>query len=70
MNETTTAVIARLDRATQYSGDGRVHPRSRGVLDRPVKPGDDTVVGTGILAPRAMTASTAHRNNNQNTPGG
>jgi pimeloyl-ACP methyl ester carboxylesterase len=36
-----SAVIARLDRATQYSRDGRVQPRSRGVLDRPVKPGDD-----------------------------
>src|SRR5665647_3087733 len=44
MNETTSAVIARLDRATQYSRDGRVQPRSRGVLDRPVKPGDDSLV--------------------------
>jgi hypothetical protein len=35
------SVIARLDRATQYSRDGRVQPKSRGVLDRPVKPGDD-----------------------------
>jgi hypothetical protein len=38
------AVIARLDRATQYSREGRVQPRSRGVLDRPVKPGDDSLV--------------------------
>ena len=48
MTETNTIVIARLDRATQYSRDGRVQPRSRGVLDRPVKPGDDTLVGVGI----------------------
>src|SRR5882672_12637702 len=41
MNETNTAVIARLDRATQYSRDSHVQSRSRGVLDRPVKPGDD-----------------------------
>ena len=37
MNETITAVVARLDRATRYSRDGRVQPRSRGLLDRPVK---------------------------------
>ena len=43
MNETNTVVIARLDRATQYSRDSRVQPRSRGVLDRPVKPGDDRI---------------------------
>ncbi|MFH1345603.1 MAG: hypothetical protein ABIL01_31020 [Pseudomonadota bacterium] len=46
-------VIARLDRATQYSRDGRVQLRSRGVLDRPVKPGDDTLVGVGISASHA-----------------
>jgi hypothetical protein len=44
VDETNTAVIARLDRATQYSRDGRVQPRSRGVLDRPVKPGDNSLV--------------------------
>ncbi|MDO9062052.1 MAG: hypothetical protein Q7U92_23930 [Bradyrhizobium sp.] len=49
------AVIARLDRATQYSRDGRVQPGSRGVLDRPVKPGDDTFVVAGIFAALAMT---------------
>jgi hypothetical protein len=49
MNETNSAVIARLDRATQYSRDGQVQPRSRGVLDRPVKPGDDSLVVAGIL---------------------
>jgi hypothetical protein len=36
-------VIARLDQATQYSR-GVVDPsRSRGVLDHPVKPGDDSL---------------------------
>jgi hypothetical protein len=49
MNETNTAVIARLDRATQYSRDGRVQPRSRGVLDRPVEPGDDSLDVAGIF---------------------
>jgi hypothetical protein len=44
MDETNTGVIARLDRATQYSRDARVLPISRGVLDRPVKPGDDSLV--------------------------
>ena len=44
MNDTNTAVIARLDRATQYSRDSRVQLRSRGVLDRPVEPGDDSLV--------------------------
>jgi hypothetical protein len=36
--------------ATQYSRDGRVQPRSRGVLDRPVKPGDDSLVVAGIFS--------------------
>jgi hypothetical protein len=49
MDETSAAVIARLDRATQYSRDRRVEPRSRGVLDRPVKPGDDSLVVAGVL---------------------
>ena len=49
---------ARLCRATQYSRDGRVQPRSRGVLDRPVKPGDDTFVVAGIFASLAMTETT------------
>jgi hypothetical protein len=49
MDETNAAVIARLDRATQYSRDGRVQPRCRGVLDRPVKPGDDSLVVADVL---------------------
>jgi hypothetical protein len=31
-----TAVIARLDRAIQYSEPARLEPRSRGVLDAPL----------------------------------
>jgi hypothetical protein len=49
MNETNTAVIARLDRATQYSRDASDRMRSRGVLDRPVKPGDDSFVVAGVF---------------------
>src|SRR5215510_3327561 len=37
------AVVARFDRATQYSRGAVIEPRSRGVLDAPVKPGHDTV---------------------------
>jgi hypothetical protein len=54
MNEINTAVIARLDRSTQYSRDGRFQPRSRGVRDRPVKSGDDSLVVAG--GSFAMTA--------------
>jgi hypothetical protein len=38
---THSAVIARLDRAIQYSETVVIDPRSRGVLDAPVKPGHD-----------------------------
>src|SRR5207302_111609 len=31
-----------LGRVIQYSRDGVIEPRSRGVLDRPVKPDDDS----------------------------
>ena len=57
MDETNTAVIARLDRATQYSRDACVQPRSRGVLDRPVEPGDDSLIVVGGAPTRwlAMT---------------
>jgi hypothetical protein len=44
MDETKNGVIVRLDRTTQYSKDAHVQQRSRGVLDRPVKPGDDSLV--------------------------
>ncbi|WP_441258273.1 hypothetical protein AB7008_00770 [Bradyrhizobium sp. 521_C7_N1_3] len=36
------AVIARLDRAIQYSEAVVIEPMGRGVLDAPVKPGHDT----------------------------
>jgi hypothetical protein len=38
---THSTVIARLDRAIQYSETVVIDPRSRGVLDAPVKPGHD-----------------------------
>ena len=38
----TIGVIARLDRATQYSKDPVMIRKGRGVLDAPVKPGHDT----------------------------
>jgi hypothetical protein len=44
MDKASTAVIALFDRATRYSRDACVQLRSRGVLDRPVKPGDDSFV--------------------------
>ncbi|GGI26884.1 hypothetical protein GCM10010987_41620 [Bradyrhizobium guangdongense] len=36
------SVVARLDRATQYSETAAIEPKSRGVLDAPVKPGHDS----------------------------
>ena len=39
-----TGVIARLDRATSIPETPKIEPRSRGVLGRPVKPGDDNGV--------------------------
>ena len=38
----TLAVIARLDRAIQYSAAVVIESIGRGVLDAPVKPGHDT----------------------------
>jgi hypothetical protein len=38
---TITAVIARLDRDPGIPETPKIEPRSRGVLDRPVKPGYD-----------------------------
>jgi hypothetical protein len=35
------AVIARLDQATQYAAASRFNHACSGILDRPVKPGDD-----------------------------
>ncbi|WP_156952065.1 hypothetical protein [Bradyrhizobium sp. WSM1743] len=42
---TNTAVIARLDRAIQYSEAVVIESKARGVLDAPVKPGHDTESG-------------------------
>jgi hypothetical protein len=39
--DTHSIVIARLDRATQYAAASRLSSGVSGILDRPVKPGDD-----------------------------
>jgi len=39
---TYIGVIARLDRATQYAVASRFISAVSGILDRPVKPGDDS----------------------------
>jgi hypothetical protein len=51
MNETNTGVIARLDRLNPPSipETPAIVPRSRGVLDRPVKPGDDSLLVASVL---------------------
>jgi len=49
MDETNSAVIARLDRATQYAAASRMNTIVSGILDRPVEPGDDSpVVASGM----------------------
>src|SRR5438445_10089024 len=49
-----TTVIARLDRATQYSETAVIESRGRGVLDAPVKPGHDgDLGGAGFPRPPA-----------------
>ena len=60
----TSLVIARLDRATFFR-DGRVQSRSRSALDRPVKPGDDSLVVAGGLL--AMTKRNFDSNFKQQT---
>ncbi|MFH1342377.1 MAG: hypothetical protein ABIL01_14420 [Pseudomonadota bacterium] len=57
MDETTSAVIARLDRATQYAAASRMNTTVSGILDRPVEPGDDSFVVAGGAPTRwhAMT---------------
>ena len=42
LDEPNTAVIARFNRATQYSRGVQDRPKGHGLLDRPVKPGDDS----------------------------
>ena len=48
MAAAANAVIARLDRAIQYAAAVVAGPRSRGVLDAPVKPGHDSGVCGGV----------------------
>jgi hypothetical protein len=43
-----TVVIARLDRATQYAVACRFITNCSGILDRPVKPGDDRSGRRGV----------------------
>ena len=63
----TTVVIIRLVRSCalgrmiQYSRDVRDQPRGRGVLDRPVKPGDDGGVCGSHRQPRAVVAANRER---------
>ena len=45
-----------LGRMIQYSRDVRDQPRGRGVLDRPVKPGDDGGVFGLYYQPRTIVA--------------
>jgi hypothetical protein len=43
----SSAVMPRLDRGIQYAAAPRLNHNRLGILDRPVKPGDDTeCVGT------------------------
>ena len=53
-------VVARLDRATQYSRGADDSLRSRGVLGPPVKPGDDSEC-LGYLTSRTIPACAAAR---------
>jgi hypothetical protein len=61
---TLSLVIARLDRATQYSRGAVNKSRGRGVLDRPVKPDDDNFLWRSDLstvAQRATASAEARR---------
>ncbi|APO48721.1 hypothetical protein DXU04_06970 [Bradyrhizobium diazoefficiens] len=44
--------MPRLDRGIQYTAASRLIHNRLGVLDRPVKPGDDSSGGGGRAAPR------------------
>ncbi len=52
---THSAVMPRLDRGIQYGAASPLDHNRLGVLDRPVKPGDDTV---GVGTPRAKLRAT------------
>jgi len=54
MEETNSAVIARLDRATQYAAAYRMNTTVSGILDRPVKPGDDSLVVASSVPTRSF----------------
>jgi hypothetical protein len=49
-------VMPRLDRGIQYTAAHPLNHSRLGVLDRPVKPGDDTV-GVGALSPNLAQLS-------------
>ncbi|MFK4490991.1 hypothetical protein ABIA45_006069 [Bradyrhizobium sp. USDA 336] len=49
--------MPRLDRGIQYAAARRLNPNRLGVLDRPVKPGDDT---DGVRAPSQNPAQLSH----------
>ena len=53
---TTVVIMPRKRRMIQYSRDIRDQPRGRGVLDRPVKPGDDSGFCGSHRQPRAIVA--------------
>ena len=63
----TTAVIIRLvrncalGRMIQYSRDVRDEPRGRGVMDRPVEPGDDGGGCGSYCQTRAVVAANRER---------
>jgi len=46
-----SAVMPRLDRGIQYAAASRLNQHRLGVLDRPVKPGDDWCARGERLAP-------------------
>jgi hypothetical protein len=60
-----TAVITRLvrncalERVIQYSRDSNFQPKKRGVLDRPVEPGDDTEFGNELSRLRELACDQA-----------
>ncbi|QOZ47311.1 hypothetical protein XH89_30370 [Bradyrhizobium sp. CCBAU 53340] len=49
------AVMPRLDRGIQYAAASRFDHERLGVLDRPVKPGDDTCVRGEVITAQAAS---------------
>ena len=62
-SSSATLLVVPAQAGTQYSRDARAHPRRRGVLDRPVKPGDDSGIGVqpSILTPAPCRRRTPRR---------